>query len=90
VNQYIGDFTLFWAGVYPEILRPRHCGVDRLVPYVQVGKRSYGIASELSGTHDVPPAELLAQLSDQFEFCVHGLHLVRAGWEQLAQADLHN
>lgn len=90
VNQYIGDFTLFWAGVYPEVLRPRHSGLDQLVPYVQVGKRSYGIASELSGAHDDPPANLLAQLSDQFEFCVHGLHLVRAGWEQLAQTDLHN
>jgi len=27
INRYIGDFTLFWTGVYPESLRrPRACG----------------------------------------------------------------
>src|SRR5262245_28526059 len=26
INRYIGDFTLFWAGVYPEHLRPGRQG----------------------------------------------------------------
>lgn len=91
VNKYIGDFTLFWAGVYPESLRPRHQGgIDALNLYVRQGKRSYGIASELTGTNDAPPAELLQQLSAQFEYCVHGLHLVREGWEQLRRAPRDN
>ncbi len=86
LNRYIGDFTLFWTGVYPESLRPRRAyGVDRLAAYVAAGKRSYGIASELTGAADEPPAEVLAQLSDQFEYCVHGLHLVRVGWEQIGR-----
>jgi hypothetical protein len=84
VNKYIGDFTLFWSGVYPESLRPRHAGVDRLREFVLQGRRSYGIASELTRTDDRPPAAVLQSLSEQFEFCVHGLRLVRAGWEQLA------
>ncbi len=85
INRYIGDLTLFWAGVYPEQLTPRHSGgVSRLGPYVYTGKRSYGIASELTTADEHPPADVLAQLSAQFEYCVHGLHLVRAGWEQLA------
>jgi hypothetical protein len=84
LNKYIGDFTLFWTGVYPESLQPRRQhGADRLTEYLLHGKRSYGIASELTRDADEPSAELLAQLSDQFEYCVHGLHLVRAGWEQL-------
>lgn len=86
INKYIGDFTLFWAGVYPENLRPRRQGgVDRLEAYLRLGKRSYGIASELTAAEEQPPAEVLQQLSDQFEYCVHGLHLVRASWEQLSR-----
>lgn len=79
INRYIGDFSLFWTGLYPEQLTPRHQGVDRLYEYVLQGKRSYGIASELDGPE--PPGPLLRQLSEEFEACVHGLHLVRAGWE---------
>lgn len=84
INKYIGDFTLFWTGVYPEHLRPRwQAGVDLLSPYLQQGKRSYGIASELTAAREQPPAEVLHRLSEQFECCVHGLHLVREGWERL-------
>lgn len=91
VNKYIGDFTLFWTGVYPEHLRPRHqAAADRLEAYLRTGKRSYGIASELTGGGDDPPAEVLRQLSEQFECCVHGLQLVRAGWERLRPNNSHN
>jgi hypothetical protein len=84
INRYIGDFTLFWTGVYPESLRSRRRGgVNRLEEYLIHGKRSYGIASELSDQSADPPAVLLRQLSQEFESCVHGLHLVRESWEQL-------
>ncbi len=82
VNRYIGDFTLFWTGVYPEQLRPRVACVDRLGEYVLQGRRSYGIASELTSPNDQPPASLLRLLSDQFEACVHGLRRVRDEWER--------
>ena len=84
INHYIGDFTLFWTGVYPESLRRRRAGVDRLREYLLQGRRSYGIASELSGEQAEPPPALLRKLSDEFERCVHGLHLVRDGWQRLA------
>jgi hypothetical protein len=90
VYKYIGDFTLFWTGVYPESLRPRHQGVDRFREYVLEGKRSYGIASELSRSDDRPPSALLQQLSEHFEYCLHGLQLVRAGWEKLASSPRRN
>jgi len=87
INRYIGDYTLFWTGLYPEALRPRrHYGVDRLHEYVLQGKRGYELASELSGDQDRPPAELLHELSAQFEACVEGLHLVRASWDELSGA----
>jgi hypothetical protein len=84
LNQYIGDFTLFWAGVYPEHLRTRSYGQDRLREYLLQGKRSYSIAGELSSESLRPPASLLRHLSEEFEYCVHGLHLVRQGWEKLS------
>jgi hypothetical protein len=90
INKYIGDFTLFWTGVYPEHLRPRPGVVSRLEAYLLQGKRSYGIASELTREHDRPPAEILHRLSEQFEYCVHGLQLVRAGWEQLSKGPDRN
>ena len=84
VNRYIGDFTLFWTGVYPESLRARTAGVDRLNEYLLQGRRSYGIASELSTPDADPPASLLRRLSDEFEHCVCGLHLVRESWRQMS------
>ncbi len=82
INRYIGDFTLFWVGVYPEGLRPRGSsrGADRLRQYMLAGKRSYGIASELSDARTHPSGPLLRQLSQEFESCVHGLQLVRRVW----------
>lgn len=80
INRYIGDFTLFWTGVYPENLRPARSGADRLREYLLQGKRSYVIAGELTRPDDNPPGELYRQLGNEFEACVHGLHLVRSNW----------
>lgn len=87
INRYIGDFTLFWVGVYPESLRPRLAGCDRMAEFLMQGKRSYGIAGELSSESSDPPGGLLRQLSLEFEHCVHGLQLVRRGWGQLPSAN---
>ncbi len=85
INRYIGDFTLFWTGVYPENLRPARNGADRLREYLLQGKRSYVIAGELTRPEDNPPGELYRQLGDEFEACVHGLHLVRSSWIEREQ-----
>lgn len=84
INRYIGDFTLFWTGVYPEALRLRGSGGNRLHEYLLTGKRSYGIASDLSEREAHPPPDLLKLLSREFELCVHGLSRVRAEWQALA------
>jgi acid stress-induced BolA-like protein IbaG/YrbA len=87
--RHIGDYTLFWTGVYPENLRRMHRRhtQDDLLDFFEQGKRSYAIASELSDDAMTPPALVLRSLSDQFEYCVYGLGLVRRNWEQGPPAD---
>jgi hypothetical protein len=79
--RHIGDYTLFWAGVYPEQLKRSHRVSDVLLDYVYQGRRSYDIVSGLVNEDDTPPASLFRHLSDDFEPCLYGLGLVRQGWE---------
>ena len=81
LHRRIGDYTLFWTGVYPEgVRRPlRATWRDRIIDYVSFGKRSYAIASELTPADEEPPPRLLRRLSEDFESCVHGLGIVRRG-----------
>lgn len=84
-HQHIGDFTLFWSGVYPESLRKlrgKQC-VDGFLDYCTQGKRAYRIAAEIeSGDEALPSNELLQRLSDQFDLCAYGLREIRRGWEE--------
>ena len=83
IHRHIGDFTLFWTGVYPESLQRlrKRTAKDALIDYFDQGKRSYLIASDLSTEEMDPDAGTLAELSDKFEYCVYGLGLVRKKWE---------
>jgi len=82
VYRQIGDFTLFWAGMYPEHLRrDTHLPTDALQDYVVQGKRSYAIVADLARPDDVPPRDLFLHLSEDFEYCLHGLGIVRKEWE---------
>jgi len=79
VHKHIGDFTLFWTGVYPEMLRYFRAASrrDHLIDYVEQGRKSYQIASTFQHDPYGQEAPVLRQLSDQFETCMMGLHLVR-------------
>jgi hypothetical protein len=83
VHRHIGDFTLFWTGMYPESLRRlrSESSPDGFLDYCQQGKRAYRIAAEIEGGDGPPPCELLMRLSDQFELCAYGLREVRREWE---------
>lgn len=81
LHLHIGDFTLFWAGVYPEALRKE--SNDQFGDYCTHGKRSYRIASCIEpSTTDEPEAEVLERLSERFELCCYGLREVRRQWEE--------
>lgn len=79
--RHVGDFTLFWTGVFPEALGTLQRGApgDRLVDYQQQGKRSYLLAS----TYEGDEAPVLRRLSAEFELCAYGLSMVRREWERL-------
>jgi hypothetical protein len=76
--RHVGDFTLFWTGVFPEALGPGEAPA-RLVEYQRQGKRSYLMAS----TYDGEEAPVLRRLSAEFELCAFGLSRVRREWERL-------
>ncbi len=85
--RHVGDFTLFWTGVYPEAVDKLRGGTsDALIDFQQQGKRSYFMASRL-GSSDVESL-LLRRLSEQFELCALGLSKVRKEWERF-EADSH-
>ena len=82
--RHIGDFTLFWTGVYPEALerlRSKHTK-DFFVDYCEQGKRSYYIASTFDDEPYQEEAPVLRRLSDRFEMCAYGLRQVREEWER--------
>lgn len=85
VHKYIGDLTLFWAGVYPEALESsrRHMRLDHLIDYVRQGKQSYYIVSTFEQGRYSEDAPLFRHLSEEFELCLYGLRLVRREWEHL-------
>lgn len=88
VHRHIGDFTLFWMGVYPEVANHmRRGGKDAFIDYPQQGKRAYWIASTIPTESEVPTPEVLKRLSEQFDLCVYGLGEVRRQWEQSGDAD---
>jgi len=83
VYRQIGDYALFWAGVYPEHLkRAVRNQSDVLLDYVSQGKRSYAIVSDLATEDDAPPSSLFRDLSQDFESCLYGLGVVRRQWER--------
>src|SRR5579872_2134807 len=84
VHRHIGDFTLFWTGVYPEALKKlRHAlSKDQFIDYCEQGKRSYYIASTFEQEPFREEAPVLRRLSSEFELCAYGLNQVRRVWEQ--------
>ncbi len=85
VYRHIGDFTLFWTGVYPEALRRLRSALckDHFIDYCEQGKRSYYIASTFKDDPYAEEAPILRRLSQEFELCAYGLNQVRHEWEKL-------
>jgi len=82
--RHIGDFALFWTGVFPEgVNRSRRYCKDHLVDYTIQGKRGYLITSRMDEEAHRNDADLFRRLSEQFEICALGLREVRREWEVL-------
>ncbi len=84
LHRHIGDFTLFWTGLFPEMAdrMQQAGGKDRLLDYCDQGKRNYLIASTIEVEKEQAPSEVLQRLSDCFDLCTYGLGEVRKAWEE--------
>lgn len=87
VRKHIGDYTLFFTGLFPEYVAslPRRRRVDAFVDYVKAGKESYHIVSCFDQFEYRDEAPLFRRLSENFELCVFGLNLVKQDLERMRQ-----
>ena len=83
VHRHIGDYTLFWTGLYPEALKRLRSVLrkDHFIDYCEQGKRSYYIASTFDEEPYTEQASVLRRLSEGFELVAYGLNRVRREWE---------
>ena len=80
VRKHIGDYTLFFAGMFPESInhfRLRRHRLENFVEWMKAGKESYYIVSKVEHFEYAKVAPLFASLSRNFEQCVYGLNLVK-------------
>lgn len=84
VRKHIGDYTLFFAGMFPESInhyRLRRQRLENFVEWMRAGKESYYIVSKFEYFEYAKVAPVFAQLSQKFEECVYGLNLVKTELE---------
>ncbi|HYA95584.1 MAG TPA: hypothetical protein VEC95_04860, partial [Terriglobales bacterium] len=80
VRKHIGDYTLFFTGMFPESInrfRLRRKRMEGFVDFIKAGKESYYIVSKFEFFEYAKVAPLFARLSQEFERCVYGLNLVK-------------
>lgn len=80
VRKHIGDYTLFFAGLFPEhVSRIHHQRrrLDSFVDYLKAGKESYAVVASFNQFEFKKDAPLFKRLSENFELCVFGLNLVK-------------
>jgi len=87
VRKHVGDFTLFYTGLFPEAVgalpKLKPLSADTFVDYVKAGKESYRIVSAFNLFEYRDEAPLFGRLAYHFEQCVHGLNLVKRDLEQM-------
>jgi hypothetical protein len=86
VRKHIGDYTLFFAGMFPESInhfRLRKQRLEGFVDWMKAGKESYYIVSKFEHFEYAKVAPLFASLSAHFEQCVFGLNQVKNELQEL-------
>ncbi len=89
VHRHIGDFLLFWSGLFPEFLHKMKIQDlrDMLLDVNKQAKESYHIASTFDHAPYTADAKTFRKLSAQFEQYQAGLMLVRASFDGLSAGD---
>ena len=86
VRKHIGDYTLFFTGMFPESInhfRLRKNRLENFVDWMHAGKESYYIVSKFEHFEYEKVAPLFGKLSNHFEQCVYGLNLVKNDLQEM-------
>jgi len=86
VRKHIGDYALFFAGMFPDSInhfRLRRQRLENFVEWIKAGKESYYIVSKFEHFEYAKVAPLFACLSKNFEGCVYGLNMVKNDLEEM-------
>ena len=86
VRKHIGDYILFFSGMFPESLnhyRQRRQRLENFVDFIRAGKESYYIVSKFDQFEYARLAPLFARLAREFESCVYGLNLVKGDLDEM-------
>lgn len=79
VHRHVGDFLLFWSGLFPEFLKQLRDPLkkDALLDPVSQGRLSYFVVSTFDYGRYADEAPVFRRLSSRFEAYQAGLSLVR-------------
>ena len=77
IRKHIGDYTLFFTGMYPDSVHRRELPGEGFFEMVRAGKESYYIVSQFDLFEYAREAPFFARLAASFESCIYGLNLVR-------------
>jgi hypothetical protein len=86
VRKHIGDYILFFSGMFPDSInhyRLRRQRLENFVDFMKAGKESYYIVSKFDQFEYARLAPLFAKLAREFESCVYGLNLVKGDLEEM-------
>jgi len=86
VRKHIGDYALFFTGMWPESLnrfRLRRARLDGVVDFIRAGKESYFIVSKFEHFEYAKVAPLFLKMSQEFEHLVYALNQVKNDLEEM-------
>lgn len=86
VRKHIGDYALFFAGMFPKSInhfRLRRNRLENFIAWIKAGKESYYIVSKFEHFEYAKVAPMFASLSRNFEECVYGLNMVKNDLEEM-------
>ena len=86
VRKHIGDYSLFFTGMFPDSLnhhRLRKARLENFIDFVKAGKESYYIVSKFEHFEYTKVAPLFRRMSQDFEQLVSGLNQVKNELEEM-------
>ena len=86
VRKHIGDYSLFFTGMFPDSLnhcRLRKARLENFIDFMKAGKESYYIVSKFEHFEYAKVAPLFRRMSQDFEKLVSGLNQVKNELEEM-------